>query len=126
MAVLGGVVVMLAWEIIVAVIAKRRPVPLIIYAIGVIVAATVAAFLLVPKSGGPSTLLLGSVGVGFLSAVGVIVIWELTNSEEARQKAGGGTGVGVRVVRDLVIRGVAFSVLIFVISMIVRTLHHAA
>jgi hypothetical protein len=120
MAVLGGVVAMLVWETIVAIVAKRRPVPLIFYALGVVVASTVASFILAPRTVGTSTLLLGSVGIGFLSAVGVIVIWELTNSEDAREKGG---GVGVRVIRDLVVRGAAFSVLIFVISMILKALH---
>lgn len=121
MAVLGGVAAMIAWEVIVALVAKRRPVPLIFYAIGVIGASTVAAMILTSRAVGTSTLLLGSVGIGFLAAVGVIVIWELTHGEDSREKGG---GVGVRVVRDLVVRGAAFSILIFVISMIVRAVHH--
>ena len=112
---------MIVWEVIVAVVAKRRPVPLIFYAIGVIGAAIVAAIALASRAVGTSTMLLGSVGIGFLAAVGVIIIWELTHGEESREKRG---GVGVRVVRDLVVRGAAFSVLIFVISLIVRTIHH--
>ena len=111
---------MIAWEVIVALVAKRRPVPLIFYAIGVIAASTVAAFILTSRVVGTSTLVLGSVGIGFLAAVGVIIIWELTHGEDSREKAG---GIGVRVVRDLVVRGAAFSVLIFVISMIVRAIH---
>ena len=114
---------MIAWETIVAMVAKRRPVPLILYAVGATGAATVAAIILASKVVGTSTLLLGSVGIGFLAAVGVIIIWELTHGEESREKAG---GVGVRVVRDLVIRGGAFSILIFVISLIVRAVHHVA
>jgi hypothetical protein len=120
MAVLVGVVAMIVWEIIVALVAKRRPVPLIFYALGVIVASAIAAFVLTSRIVGTSTLLLGSVGIGFLAAVGVIIIWELTHGEESREKGG---GVGVRVVRDLVIRGAAFSILIFVISIAVRALH---
>ena len=123
MAVLVGVVAMIVWEVIVALVAKRRPVPLIFYAIGVIAASTVAAIVLVSRVVGTSTLLLGSVGIGFLAAVGVIVIWELTHGEESREKRG---GVGVRVVRDLVVRGGAFTVLIFIISLIVRVLHPIA
>ena len=114
---------MIVWEIIVALVAKRRPVPLIFYALGVIIASTVAAFILTSRIVGTSTLLLGSVGIGFLGAVGVIIIWELTHGEESRDKGG---GVGVRVVRDLVIRGAAFSILIFVISLILRALHVGA
>jgi hypothetical protein len=114
---------MIVWEIIVALVAKRRPVPLIFYALGVIVASTVAAFILTSRIVGTSTLLLGSVGIGFLGAVGVIIIWELTHGEESRDKGG---GVGVRVVRDLVIRGAAFSILIFIISLILRALHVGA
>jgi hypothetical protein len=110
---------MMVWETIVAIVAKRRPVPLILYAIGAIVAGTVAAFILASKAAGTSTLLLGSVGIGFLAAVGVVIIWELTHGEESREKPG---GVGMRVVRDLVIRGAAFSVLIFVISLIVHAI----
>ena len=121
MAVLGGVVAMIVWEVIVALVAKRRPVPLIFYAIGVVAASAVAAMILTSRVVGTSTLLLGSVGIGFLGAVGVIVIWELTHGEDSRDKGG---GIGVRVVRDLVVRGAAFSVLIFVISMIIRALRH--
>ena len=121
MAVLGGVVAMIVWEIITALVAKRRPVPLIFYAIGAIGASTVAAIVLTSRAVGTSTLLLGSVGIGFLAAVGVIIIWELAHGEESREKSG---GVGVRVVRNLIVRGAAFSVLIFVISLIVRTIHH--
>jgi len=114
---------MIVWEVITALVAKRRPVPLIFYAIGVVGASTVAAIILTSRVVGTSTLLLGSAGIGFLAAVGVIIIWELTHGEESRGKAG---GVGVRVVRDLVVRGAAFTVLIFVISLIVRVLHPIA
>ena len=114
---------MIALEVIVALVAKRRPVPLILYAIGVAGASTIAAIVLASRVVGTSTLLLGSVGIGFLSAVGVIVIWELTHGEESREKAG---GVGVRVVRDLIVRGAAFTVLIFIISLIVRGVHGGA
>lgn len=111
---------MIAWEIIVALVAKRRPVPLIFYAVGAVGASTVAAVVLTSRAVGTSTLLLGSVGIGFLAAVGVIIIWELTHGEESREKGG---GVGVRVVRDLIVRGAAFTILIFVISLIIRTIH---
>ncbi len=120
---LGGVAAMIAWEVIVALVAKRRPVPLIFYAIGVIVASTIAAIILASRAVGTSTLLLGSVGIGFLAAVGVIVIWELTHGEDSREKGG---GIGVRVVRDLVVRGATFSVLIFIISLIVRAVHRVS
>jgi len=115
MAVLGGVIAMLAWETIVAVIARRRPVPLILYALGAIGAATVAAILLVPKAPVMTTLIEGSVAIGFISAVAIVLIWELMNRGE-QAKAG---GVGTRVMRGLVIRGAAFSVLILIISIII-------
>ena len=118
MAVLGGVLAMVAWETIVALIARRRPVPLILYAIGAIGAATVAAILLVPRAAVTTTLLEGSVAIGFISAVAIVLVWELMNRGD-QGKAG---GVGTRVTRGLVIRGAAFSVLVFVISMIVRAL----
>lgn len=118
MAVLGGVIAMVAWETIVAVIARRRPVPLILYAIGAIGAATVAAILLVPTAATTTTVLEGSVAIGLISAVAIVLIWELMN-RGGQEKAG---GVGTRVTRGLVIRGAAFSVLIFVISVIVRSL----
>ena len=114
---------MIVWEVITALVAKRRPVPLILYAIGAVGASTVAAIILTSRVVGTSTLLLGSVGIGFLAAVGVIIIWELTHGEESRGERG---GVGVRVVRDLIVRGAAFTVLIFVISLIVRALHPIA
>ena len=96
--------------------AKRRPVPLILYAIGAIGAGTVAAIVLTSKVIVTSMLLIGSVAIGFFAAVGVVLIWALTSAEEARP----GGGVAVRVVRDFVIRGAAFSILIFLISLIVR------
>src|SRR4051812_17343268 len=119
MSVLAGVLAMIVWEGIVAIVARRRPVPLIFYAIGAIGAATVAAMVLTSGPTETSMLLIESVAIGFLAAVGVVIIWALTSNEEARP----GSGVAVRVVRDLIIRGAAFSVLIFVISLIVRAIH---
>jgi hypothetical protein len=116
MAVAGGVIALLVWEVIVALVSRRRPVPLILYAIGAIGASTVAAILLVPKAPATTLLLEGSVATGFAAAILVALIWEMMN--RGAQPSGG--GVGTRVVRGLVIRGLAFSVLIFVISMIVR------
>jgi hypothetical protein len=122
MTVLVGVLAMIAWEAIVAIVTKRRPVPLIFYAIGAIGAATIAAVVLTSGPTDTSMLLMESIAIGFLAAVGVVVIWALTSNDEARP----GSGVAVRVVRDLVIRGAAFSILIFVISLIVRAVHRAA
>ena len=122
MVVLGGVLAMIAWEAIVAVITKRRPVPLILYAIGAIGAGTVAAIILTSETIAISMLLMGSAAVGFFAAVGVVLIWALTSEEEVRP----GGGVAVRVVRDFVIRGAAFSILIFLISLIVRAMRHVA
>jgi hypothetical protein len=116
MAAAGGVAALIVWELIVAVISKRRPVPLILYAIGAIGASTVAAILLVPKAPATTTLLEASVAIGFAAAIIVALIWEMMN--RGAQPKGG--GVGTRVVRGLVIRGLAFSALVFVIAMIVR------
>src|SRR5690242_12907875 len=109
MPVLVGVVAILVWETIVAIVAKRRPVPLFLYAIGAVAAATIAAIALTSQPATTSTLLVQSVATGFFAAVGGVLIWAFTSDEEARP----GGGVAVRVVRDLVIRGMAFSILVF-------------
>jgi hypothetical protein len=114
---------MVVWETIAAIVARRRPVPLILYAIGAIVAAAIAAFLLVSKVVVTSTLLVASLAVGFIAAIVGVIIWQLSHAAES---SGGGGGVAVRVIRGLVVRGVAFSVLVFLISLIVRAVHHPA
>ena len=119
MAVLGGVIAMIAWEVIVAIVSRRRPVPLIVYAVGAIVAAAVAAVLLVPKASTTTLLIEGSVAIGVVSAICIALLWEMMN--RAGQPKGG--GVTTRVVPGLIVRGASFSVLIFVISLILKAVH---
>jgi hypothetical protein len=115
MAVSGGVAAVVAWDLLVAIIAKRRPVPLILYAIGMIGAATVAAILIVASAPLISTIVAESIAVGFIGALGVTIIWQSTHRQEK-----GGTQVAVHVMRAFLVRGLTFSALIVAASLIVR------
>jgi hypothetical protein len=116
-AVLEGAAALVIWEACVALVARRRPVPLIFFAIGVIAAAVVAAFLLAGQSLSTQQLLIASVATGFAAAIGVAIIWQLT---QERTPSGGGTRTASRVGRTFVIRGLVFSVLVFLLTFMIR------
>src|SRR5881398_3638435 len=107
---------MIAWEALVAIVARRRPVPLIIYLIGLIAVGFVAATLLAGRALSTSFLLLGCIATGLLAAVGFVIIWQLIPNDTA-----GGTRTAVRIGRAFVLRGVAFSILIIVLSFVMRS-----
>jgi hypothetical protein len=116
-AVLEGAAALVLWEACVALVARRRPVPLIFFAIGVIAAAVVAAFLLAARALSTQQLLIASVATGFAAAIGVAVIWQLT---QERTPGGGGTRTASRVGRTFVIRGLVFSMLVFLLTFMIR------
>jgi hypothetical protein len=110
---------MIAWEACVALIARRRPVPLIIYAIGLLATGLVAAILIAAHVRATQIVLAASVVTGFVTAAGFVIIWQL-----APASAQGGTRTATRVGRTLIVRGLAFSAIVFVLSLIVRAVRH--
>jgi hypothetical protein len=110
---------MIAWEACVALIVRRRPVPLIIYAIGLLAAGLVAAILIAGRVRATQVLLAASVVAGCVTAAGFVIIWQL-----APAASKGGTRTAARVGRTLVVRGLAFSAIVFVLCLIVHAVRH--
>jgi hypothetical protein len=96
-------------------IARRRPVPLIIFAIGVVAAGLVAGALLAPRAGSRQDLGVASLETGFIAALGVVIIWQLTAG-----KTPGATRTAMRVGQMFIVRGLVFSLLAFLSALAFR------
>jgi len=118
--VVGGAAAIIVWEALVALVARRRPVPLIFYVIGLIAVCIVAAMLLANRAASTEALAVGSVATGFLAAIGVAIIWQLSQGTPPAA----GTRTGVRVARTFVMRGLMFSVVVLLIGLILRAVRH--
>ena len=114
--VLGGAVILVLWEVLVAVVARQRPVPLILYVIGLLAAGAGAANLLVSTRATTEMMIAESAGIGVIAAIGFLIIWRAIPAHAG----GGGTRTAVSIVRPFVTRAVAFTVIVLALSLILR------
>jgi len=116
MTVLAGAGLLIAWEALVALVARRRPVPLILYVIGLLAAGVVAANLLATSAATSQLVIVGSAGIGLIAAIGFLIIWRAIPG----QASGRGTRTAVSIVRPLVMRAVAFTSIVLALTLILR------
>jgi len=100
----------------VALVARRRPVPLILYVIGLLAAGAGAANLLVSTRATTEMMIAESAGIGVVAAIGFLIIWRAIPA----QAGGGGTRASVSIVRPFVMRAVAFTAIVLALSLILR------
>ncbi len=113
---LGGAVILIVWEALVALVARRRPVPLILYVIGLLAAGAGAANLLVSTRATTEMMIAESAGIGVVAAIGFLIIWRAIPA----QAGGGGTRTAVSIARPFVTRAVAFTAIVLALSLILR------
>lgn len=114
---LGGAVILIVWEALVALVARRRPVPLILYVIGLLAAGAGAANLLVSTRATTEMMIAESAGIGVVAAIGFLIIWRAI---PAQGGGGGGTRTAVSIARPFVTRAVAFTAIVLALSLILR------
>jgi hypothetical protein len=114
--VLGGAVILIVWEALVALVARRRPVPLILYVIGLLAAGAGAANLIVSTHATTQTAMAESAAIGVIAAIGFLIIWRAIPAGAG----GGGTRTAVSIVRPLVTRAIAFTAIVLALSLILR------
>jgi hypothetical protein len=114
--VLGGAVILIVWEALVALVARRRPVPLILYVVGLLAAGAGAANLIVSSRATTQMAMAESAAIGVIAAIGFLIIWRAIPA----QSGGGGTRTAVSIVRPFVMRAVAFTAIVLALSLILR------